>query len=255
MRLQILGCSGGIGETRRTTAVLIDEDILIDAGTGVGDLTLQQMSQVDHVFLTHSHLDHSGFLPLLADAAAFLRQRPLEVHALPTTIDALKTHMLNGTLWPDYTIQPSMDNPYIRFHSLHCGETAELTGRRITALPAQHSVPAVGYQLDSGNASFVYSGDTTLCNAFWEALNGISNLRYLMIETTFLNALTATAAPHSGHMTAQLLAQGLMLFKHKVNLLISHMEPGKEELTMAEILAAVGEHQPIALARGQIFEL
>ena len=255
MRLQILGCSGGIGETRRTTAVLIDDDILIDAGTGVGDLTLEQMAQIDHIFLTHSHLDHTGFLPLLADAAAFLRQRPLEVHALPATIAALQAHMLNGKLWPDYTIQPSIDNPYIRFHALNCGESTLLAGRRITALPAQHSVPAVGYQLDSGNASFVYSGDTTLCNVFWEALNSISNLRYLMIETTFLNQLTATAAPVSGHMTAQLLAQGLMLLKRKVNLLISHMEPGKEDLTMAEILAAVGEHQPIALARGQVFEL
>lgn len=255
MRLKILGCSGGIGGARRTTALLIDDDILIDAGTGVGNLALEEMARINHVFLTHSHLDHTGFLPLLADATAFIRQRPLEVHALPETISALKENMLNGKLWPDYTIQPSMENPYIRFHALTCHDTTILGERRITALPAQHSVPAVGYQLDSGSSSFVYSGDTTLCDAFWEALNGIPNLHYLMIETTFLNKLTETAAPVSGHMTAQLLAQGLKLLKRPVNLLIAHMEPGKEELTMAEIVAAAANYQPTAVTQGQTFEL
>ncbi|ARU31202.1 3',5'-cyclic-nucleotide phosphodiesterase [Sulfuriferula sp. AH1] len=255
MRLKILGCSAGIGGTRRTSALLLDDDILIDAGTGTGDLTLEEMARIDHVFLTHSHLDHSAFLPLLADASAFMRQRPLEVHALPETINALRENMLNGKLWPDYTIQPSMEKPYIRFHALTCNETIVLEKRRITPLPAKHSVPAVGYRLDSGTSSFVYSGDSTLCDAFWEALNAIDNLRYLMIETTFLNKLTKTAAPASGHMTANLLAQGLKQLKRPLNILITHMEPGKEGQTMAEIMTATGSHLPVAVAQGQIFNL
>ena len=96
MRLTVLGCCGGIGGTRRTTALLLDDDILIDAGSGAGDLTLERMALLEHIFLTHAHLDHSGFVQLLADAAAFLRQRPLNVHALPQTIAALKKNMLNG---------------------------------------------------------------------------------------------------------------------------------------------------------------
>lgn len=38
MKLKILGCSGGIGDVGnqhlRTTAMRVDDDILIDAGTG-----------------------------------------------------------------------------------------------------------------------------------------------------------------------------------------------------------------------------
>ncbi len=98
MKLVILGCCGGIGGARRTTAMLLDDDVLIDAGTGVGELSLEQMARVDHVFLTHSHLDHCGFIPLLADAVAFLRNRPLLVHALPQTIAALEDNLLNGVL-------------------------------------------------------------------------------------------------------------------------------------------------------------
>ena len=37
MRIRVLGCSGGIGAGSRTTALLIDEDVLIDAGTGIGE--------------------------------------------------------------------------------------------------------------------------------------------------------------------------------------------------------------------------
>lgn len=252
MRLTVLGCCGGIGGLRRTTSLLLDDDILVDAGSGVGDLSLEQMAQLDHVFLTHAHLDHCGFVPLLADAAAFLRQRPLNVHALPQTIAALKQNLLNGELWPDYSVLPSADDPYIRFVPLALGATVQLGGRRITPLPACHSVPATGYRVDSGSASFVYSGDTTDCEAFWLELNRIDNLRYLMIETTFLNA-DSHAAARSGHLTADLLAHGLARLQRPVQLFIAHMEPGKEERTMAEVTAACGAFHPKPLQQGQQF--
>ena len=253
MKLTVLGCYGGIGGARRTTALLLDDDVLIDAGSGVGDLSLEQMSMVDHVFLTHSHLDHCGFIPLLADAVAFLRKQPLLVHALPQTIAALKENLLNGKLWPDYSVLPTIADPYIRFVPVTLGETAQLGHRRITPLPARHAVPAAGYRLDSGAGSFVYSGDTTDCEPFWAALNDIENLRYLMIETTFLNA-NAGGAARSGHMTAALLAQGLARLQRPATLLITHMEPGKEDATMAEVAAACGKYQPIRLEQGQQFE-
>src|SRR5207253_10381224 len=54
MRLRIPGCSGGIGGRHlRTTSMLLDYDVLIDAGTGVGDLSLTELSLADHIFVTH----------------------------------------------------------------------------------------------------------------------------------------------------------------------------------------------------------
>ena len=40
MILNVLGCSGAIAAGCKTTAFLLDGDVLIDAGTGVGDLSL-----------------------------------------------------------------------------------------------------------------------------------------------------------------------------------------------------------------------
>ncbi len=129
-----------------------------------------------------------------------------------------------------------------------------MNGRKITALPTLHSVPCVGYQIDSGLASLVYSGDTTFCADFWRVLNNIDNLEYLLIETTFLNR-NAAGAKRSGHMTAELLAQGLRLLQKPVQLLIVHMEAGRENDTMREVMQACGELKPQMLTRGTIFEL
>ncbi|BBI98495.1 cAMP phosphodiesterase class-II:metallo-beta-lactamase superfamily protein [Ferrigenium kumadai] len=254
MRITTLGCNASITGELRTTCYLVDDDILIDAGTGAGELSLAQSIAIDTVFLTHSHLDHCGLLPMLADAAGSFRDAPLTVYALPETIATLEEHMLNNKLWPDYTVQPMPERPYIRFRPILAGETVELGGRRITALPARHAVPCVGYRIDSGKASLVYSADTTLCEDFWLALNRIDNLKHLLIETTFRNDNAAGAA-RSGHTTANLLAQGLRLLERPVELFIVHMEAGYEEVTMREVLQAASEYHPQVLRRGHVFEL
>lgn len=254
MRITTLGCNASITGQRRSTCYQVDDDILIDAGSGAGDLSLAQAIAIDSVFLTHSHLDHCAFMPMLADAAGSFRKAPLTVYALAETIAILKQHMLNNLLWPDYTVQPSADRPYVRFRPVMPGETVVLGGRRITALPARHSVPCTAYLVDNGNAGWVYSADTTFCADFWQTLNGVANLKYLLVECTFRNDNAAGAA-RSGHHTANLLAQGLKLLQRPVELFIVHMEAGFEDITRREVMQAAGEFKPQILQHGHKFEL
>ena len=144
MKVRVLGCSGAIAKDCRTTSFLLDHDVLVDAGTGVGDLSLEEMAGIDHVLLTHSHLDHIAALPLMVDAVAARRATPLQIHALQATIDALKTHIFNNVIWPDFSILPTPAAPFISFHPLELGQTLLLAGKQIEALPAAHTVPAVG---------------------------------------------------------------------------------------------------------------
>ncbi|HEX6829737.1 MAG TPA: 3',5'-cyclic-nucleotide phosphodiesterase, partial [Burkholderiales bacterium] len=161
MRLRVLGCSGGIGGHLRTTSFLLDRDVLIDAGTGVGDLSLGELAAIDHIFLTHSHLDHVASIPFLVDSVGAMREEPLVVHAARATLDTLRAHIFNWKVWPDFTEIPDPARAYLRYQPMELGETADLNGRRITALPANHTVPAVGFHLDSGRSSLAFSGDTT----------------------------------------------------------------------------------------------
>ena len=107
MNIRVLGCSGAIAAGYQTTAFLLDDDVLLDAGTGVGLLSLEALARIDHICLSHSHLDHILGIPLLADAVLRLRHAagrpPVQVHALPETLDALRQHVFNGVIWPDFT--------------------------------------------------------------------------------------------------------------------------------------------------------
>ncbi|HWU83773.1 MAG TPA: 3',5'-cyclic-nucleotide phosphodiesterase [Rhodocyclaceae bacterium] len=255
MKVRILGCSGGIGgRNLRTTSMLVDHDVLIDAGTGVGDLSIAELAQIDHVFLTHTHLDHIACLPLLIDTVGDMRQKPLVVHATDATLEILRNHIFNWAVWPDFSEIPSEEEPFLRYESLRVGEAVELDGRRFTALPANHTVPAVGYQLDSGNASLVFSGDTGPCPELWRAVNKVRNLKYLIIETAFSNRERQLARV-SLHLCPEMLAEELANLQREAEIFITHLKPGQSELTMQEVLDAVGELSPRMLQNNEVFEL
>jgi len=111
----------------------------------------------------------------------------------------------------------------------------------------------VGFHIDSGAASLVFTGDTTACEALWEAVNGIENLRYLLIETAFPNAERDLAVA-SKHLTPDLLARELARLTRPARVFISHLKPGAGALTMEEVEAVVGAYAPRMLVNGQVFE-
>src|SRR3569832_451517 len=186
MRVRVLGCSGAIAKDCRTTSFLLDSDVLIDCGTGVGDLTLSEMKGIDYVLLTHSHLDLIASLPLMLDAIASSLTKPVQVHALPGTIAALRAHIFNNVIWPDFSRIPTPDKPFITFHEIHVGETLEFRGKRIEVLPAVHTVPACGYAATSGKGCWIFTGDTERNPAVWRRLNQM-DVAALVVEKALSN--------------------------------------------------------------------
>jgi len=255
MRLRVLGCSGGIGGRHlRTTSFLIDHDILLDAGTGVGDLSLAELSLIDHIYLTHSHLDHIASIPFLVDTVGGMRTGgPLTVHATRETIEILKNHMFNWTIWPDFTQVPTPEAPFMRYAEIELGRSETLDGRTITPLPAVHTVPAVGFQLDSGENSLVFSGDTGCNDALWKAVNRIENLRTVFIETAFSNR-DKKLAELSKHLCPETLAIELAKLERSADIYVTHLKPGEIELTMEEIEAVAGDYRPRMLQNNQVFD-
>ena len=254
MKLRVLGCSGGIGGRHlRTTSMLADNDVLIDAGTGVADLSLMELSLIDHVFVTHSHLDHVATIPFIVDTVGGMRAKPLTVHALPATIEILRNHLFNWSIWPDFTQIPTPDKPFMQYRPLQVGETVALGARRFTALPANHTVPAVGYHIDSGRSSLVFTGDTGPNDPLWSLVNRISNLKYLVIETAFCNRERELAVV-SKHLCPSLLSEELAKLERNADIYITHLKPGEIELTMQEIEEYAGQYRPRMLQNNQVFE-
>ncbi len=254
MKLRVLGCSGGIGGSHlRTTSLLVDHDILIDAGTGVGELSIAELTQIDHVFLTHCHLDHIATLPMMIDTVADCRSKPITVYGTEAVLDSLRKHIFNWAIWPDFSAVPSTEQAFMRYQPVEIGKPVILDGRRITALPVDHTVPAVGYSLDSGLATLVFSGDTGPCEAFWQALNSIPNLRHLIVECAFPNR-EQRLAELSKHYWPDMLVAGLKKLQRPCEIHITHLKPGQIDVTMEEISLCLADFTPNMLKNNQVFE-
>jgi 3',5'-cyclic-nucleotide phosphodiesterase len=256
MRVEILGCSGGIGGNgMRTTSLLVDNDILIDAGTGVGDLSLERLAAIDHVFITHAHLDHIACLPLMVDSVGELRERPVTMYATRETLEIVRKHIFNWQIWPDFSQIPTPENPFLRFAAIEVGQTVTLGTRSITPLPATHTVPAVGYHLhnQASGASLAFSGDTCICDPLWEFLNTIGDLRYLIIEAAFADR-ERDLALLSKHLCPSLLLDELAKLRARPEVLVTHAKPNQQEQIALEISAGNSPHRPRMLAPGVTLE-
>ncbi len=252
MPIRVLGCSGSIAAGCRTTAFLLDDDILIDAGTGVGDLTLDELARVDHILLSHSHLDHVLGVPLLADSVMRCRsgeRPPITVHALQPTLDALRQHIFNGAIWPDFTRLPTADQPILRLQPFHTGDVLQLGARRVEVLHALHTVPAVGFAVLGDRGSWVFTGDTAPNPALWQRLASLP-VASLVIETAFRNDEAPLAAV-SRHLHPAALGRELQQLQHGAAVYIPHIKPGELDAVMAEIHALDPRHPVHALAAGQ----
>jgi ribonuclease BN (tRNA processing enzyme) len=258
MIVHVLGCSGAIAEGCKTTAFLLDDNVLVDAGTGVGDLSLEALTRIEHIVLSHSHLDHVVSIALLADSVMRRRDAegmgPIQVHALPETLAALREHIFNGIIWPDFTRLPSADHPVLQLVPFAVGDLLELSGKRIEVLSASHTVPAVGFAVDGGAEGWwVFTGDTGPNPALWQRLQRMK-IAHLVIETAFSDE-ERQLARISRHLCPAALGHELAHLEGSVDVHITHIKPGEMEAVMEEIGALGTPHRIHALAAGQAMRL
>lgn len=253
MDLRVLGCSGGVGVDLRTTTLLIDSDILIDAGTGLGDLSLEQMSQIKHIFVTHSHLDHVVGIPLLVDTIFERITEPVVVHAQAETLKALQMHIFNNVIWPDFSCIP-YQTPVLKYQLMEPGEVVDMDGRQFEMIPVNHSVPGVGYRVQGDNAAFAFSGDTTTNDTFWEALNKHDDLDLLIVEAAFSND-DKELCKIAGHYCAELLGADIKKLKHRPDVYITHNKPGFESKILDECNKAITAQKIYPLQGHKTFTL
>jgi ribonuclease BN (tRNA processing enzyme) len=267
MILNVLGCSGSIAAGCKTTAFLLDGDVLIDAGTGVGDVALDALARVDHILISHSHLDHVLAIGLIADGVMRVRHAlgrgPILVHALPETIAALRTHIFNGVIWPDFTRLPSAEHPALKLVPFAVGDVLALNGKRIEVLSAVHTVPAVGFAVACRNGPgigpdidpgwWVFTGDTGPNPLLWARLRQMK-VAHLVIETAFSDEERELAGI-SRHLCPTSLGHELAQLAGSVDVYITHIKPGEMKAVMTQIGRLGSAHRIHALAAGQVMRI
>ena len=255
MKINVLGCSGGIGSGLRTTALRVDANTLLDCGTGVGDLPLDDLFQIKHVFITHSHLDHVAGLPLLVDTIyEKLIEEPLKVYCQPNTYQVLMDHIFNWKIWPNFFCLPSEEKAVVKFVPMQPEQSIMVGNNSFTMVEVEHTVPAVGYIVQNGSSSFAFSGDTASAPKLWQALNQQNNVDLLIVECAFADE-RSDIANQAKHFSPQSLANELTNLTHNPQICVSHLQPGEEEKIMQELHQAMPQRNLRSISCGEILSL
>ncbi|HWT70589.1 MAG TPA: 3',5'-cyclic-nucleotide phosphodiesterase [Oxalicibacterium sp.] len=255
MKLHVMGCAGGIGGREKlTTCFRLDDDILLDAGTGVSRMDMAQLVKIDHIFLTHSHLDHVIGLAFLLDSVLGKRDKPVIVHASEKVIATLKTHMFNWLLWPDFAAIPDAENAIMRWQPMAHEEVVEVGGgRTIQSIAVNHTVETVSYTARSKDTAFLFTGDMVSSPELWQRLAADSQLRAVIIDCSFPDA-EMWLAKLSKHFCPQLLAEDIGPMPYEMQFLITHLKPGQEELIMNQLQGHDRKRLFTSLKGGDVFE-
>ena len=255
MKINVLGCSGGIGSGLRTTALRVNSSTLLDCGTGVGDLALDDLFKIKHVFITHSHLDHVAGLPLLIDTIyEELIKEPLKVYCQPKTYKVLMEHIFNWKIWPNFFCLPSNDNAVVKFVPMEPEQTISIEANQYTMIEVEHTVPAVGYIVQNGTSSFAFSGDTASAPKLWSAINQRDKIDLLIVECAFADE-RSDIANQAKHFSPQSLAEELSCLTHDPQIYVSHLQPGEEEKIMRELREAMPQRTLKSISCGEILSL
>ena len=232
--------------------MLIDGDVLIDAGTGIGDLALSDLKSIRHVFLTHAHLDHVAGLPMLVDSVFDENfDTPLTVYAREETLRAVQEHLFNDVIWPNFSNLPSADNPMLRYVVCSPGDTVTVGHRDFHAVDVMHSVPSLGFTVQNSGGVFAVSGDTKSNETLWPVLNSCDDLKVLVIEVSFPDEMEALAA-QAGHYCPKTLTEDLKCLRHDPEIWLTGMKPGQEELILEQVIAAAPGKNIRMLSRGTV---
>lgn len=227
MKLRVLGCSGAEFPGHGPSGFLLDDSLLLDAGTVGSALDQEEQRRIEHILVTHSHLDHIRGIPLLADniVVSGLSQK-IEVIAIAEVIAAIGSHLMNGLIWPDFTRIPTPLDPVLSYREIHGEEEFRVGDYAVLACRVNHPVPAVGYRISRGDTSLLYTGDTGPTDRIWELAG---ELAALVIEVSFPSEMEEIALM-TGHLTPRLLGKELgKLSRPPRRVLITHLKPQYEE--------------------------
>lgn len=252
MRLEVLGCHGGEAPGLRMPTFLIDGQLLVEAGAVTEAMSIPDQAKLEHVLVSHAHLDHVVGLAFLVDNIQAVpgRSGPVTAASLGGVIEALQTHCFNNHLWPDFTKVPPKA-PTLRFETLAPDEPRQFGRLTVIPVPVHHTVPAAGFVITDGTTGIVISGDTGPTTHLWEVARRTPSVRAIVVETAFPNRMDALARA-SGHLTPAML-QREMDKMPTVPLWVYHIKPGFHDETAEELGRLDGRVQ--ILQQGETYSL
>ena len=252
MQLEVLGSFGGESLDCRMTCLLINGEVVLDAGSLSQALPIERQVGVRSIVLTHSHMDHTNALPFFIENVYGKGDGAIDIYASAPTTFAIRKNLFNNATWPDFTRLPNHLLPAVRFHEIEAERPFTVAGVTFTPIPVSHTVPTFGFLVEQGGRSFLWSSDTGPTQRLWEVANRTAGLEALMVDTSFDNSMQQIADV-SLHLTPATLVRELEKLEREVPVLLHHLKPPCVEAIHREI-AALGRSDLSFLEQGRIYD-
>lgn len=254
MKVKVLGAYGSEGQGQRPSAFLVDDRVLVDAGTVGGALSVPEQIEIEYALLSHAHLDHIAGLAFLTDTLAMVApDRRVTACGIAPVIESLQAHAFNDALWPDFTTIPSPSNAVLAFRPLVEEAEARVGDLWVTPVHVDHTIPTTGYVIHNGETGFVFSGDTGPTQRLWRVARQMRGLKALIVETAFPNRLNMLARA-SGHLTPDMLRREMDKMPADIPIWVYHIKPQLYQET-AEELAKIDPTRIHILEQGKTYTI
>ncbi len=225
MDVRVLGCYGNAVGRYRTTAFLINDAILLDAGAVTDVLADEEIKKITHVIVSHTHIDHVKGLFALVDELMMLGRYTIELVSEWGILDLITQHLFNDRIWPDFTVIPSESQAVLRLRPLHAERTEALDSLAVTPILVNHTVLTVGFVVKEGSRGFMYTADTGPTERFWERASEEPGIEAIIADVSFPSRLEKFARI-SGHMTLSMLLEQIERYGLKdKTFYLTHMKP------------------------------
>lgn len=172
----VLGASGGLDESDLSCVLVSpagrDEYIALDAGTVYSGLvraarrktlTASPAELLRHhlhaYFISHAHLDHIAGLVIISP-----EDTPKPLYGLASTLDALREHVFNGRIWPNFTDEGpgALGRYHLARLSPDTAVTVAPAGLSVEAFPLSHgrNTDSTAFLVQGDEGAALYLGDT-----------------------------------------------------------------------------------------------
>jgi ribonuclease BN (tRNA processing enzyme) len=255
MRIRVLGCHGSQLPDYNTTSFLIGQNVLLDAGTVTTVLSLKEQMKIDYILITHAHLDHVRDLMFLADNVFHqCKKNQLVIVSTKGIIEAIRRHLFNNVIWPDFSRIPGIKAPLIKFQIIKPGKKQTIGDFQISAINVHHVVETVGYVIESKNKTVIFLGDTGPTEKTWQVAKKIKDLNAVFIETSLPDSMK-DVANITGHLTPSCLQVELKKLKgKKPDIYLYHMKPSYHEVIRKEV-SVIKDRKINIIKDGQIIRI
>lgn len=234
MLVRIIGGHGGVSPGFRVTSYLVDNKLLIDAGSVAAWIQIRAQVMIDHILISHPHLDHIKDLAFMCDNCFGLKEKPFDVYTNIDVQNALTEHLMNDVIWPDFSKLPSKENPTLRYHTIELEKVIDLNGYKILPVAVNHFGGAMGFIVEKDDVTVLFTQDTGPTDRIWELGKKSKKLKAIFSEVSFPNHLQSVATA-SRHHTPNSLKEEIKKMPKDVPIFVGHLKPHYQDLLFKEI--------------------